>query len=668
MKHKLTSLRLRMLLPVIAMTLFVVILLTMLFSRAYIGMILQQEREANAAGFDTVSRAVAPLINSCMSEVQSIMKDDRVASYARLRYGSLPDLIRARISCRGYLQAELSRHDAIFGLLFMRKDGSLFGTLPEGTFFRDDPDEAPLPKAMTARILKAPLGETVWVGPLPASAIYGFENDRTPRSVMIAAWKSVDVRYGECCAMMLLDESFFRGVFDALEDGSSSWHLLISERAEIYHTGQDGCPDPARLISESNTGTVFRDGQDRPICTFSMSMKFPNWTLVRVVYMENSERVINRVRRDVGIISGTVFLIALAIYEFWLKRFMRQFDSLKRGIIRTGEGDLEPAEFEPSSIDEFREAQREINRTRRALSEQMETIRGMKREKMELETKRKEQELILRELSTAREIQKSALPHTFPPFPERKEIDLYASMDPAQDVGGDFYDFFFIDEDHLCLVIADVSGKGIPAALFMMAAKRILEDSARLEHSASEILEKTNESICDSNQADMFVTVWLGILEISTGRLTAANAGHEYPAIRRAGGSFELYRDGHGFVIGGMKGASYREYGIRLEPGDKLFVYTDGVPEATGGSGEMFGPERMVAALNTCGEGSPEEILRGVRRSVDAFVGDAEQFDDLTMLCLEYRGPGNGSGGVTHRGTTGVDRGGPEDGKHADDT
>ena len=233
------------------------------------------------------------------------------------------------------------------------------------------------------------------------------------------------------------------------------------------------------------------------------------------------------------------------------------------------------------------------------------------------------------------------LPHIFPPFPERDEIDLFASMDPARDVGGDFYDFFFIDEDHLCLVIADVSGKGIPGAMFMMLSKRIIEDSARQSRSPAEILARTNEALCDNNQAEMFVTVWLGILEISSGNLTASNAGHEFPTIRREDGRFELYKDRHGFVLGGLKETRYKEYGLQMSPGDKLFVYTDGVPEATAAGGEMFGTGRMIDALNACADGSPAEILESVRNSVDAFVGDAEQFDDLTMMCLEYRGLGD---------------------------
>ena len=249
-----------------------------------------------------------------------------------------------------------------------------------------------------------------------------------------------------------------------------------------------------------------------------------------------------------------------------------------------------------------------------------------------------EKERIGMELSLATRIQAAMLPHIFPPFPDRKEFDLYASMDPAREVGGDFYDYFLIDEDHLCLVMADVSGKGVPAALFMMACKIILDSCAMLGQSAADILTKTNEAICSNNQEEMFVTVWLGILEISTGRLTAANAGHEYPALKRPGEDFALLKERHGFVLGGMEGIRYKEYELRLEPGTKLFLYTDGVPEATDGETTLFGTERMLAALNETPDASPEEILGNVRRAVDGFVKDAEQFDDLTMLCMEYRG------------------------------
>ena len=250
----------------------------------------------------------------------------------------------------------------------------------------------------------------------------------------------------------------------------------------------------------------------------------------------------------------------------------------------------------------------------------------------------KKEERVRTELDMASKIQKGALPDIFPAFPDRQEFDLYASMEPAKEIGGDFYDFFLIDDDHLCLVIADVSGKGVPAALFMMASKIILADNAIMGKSPSEILYDANNAICKNNKLEMFVTVWVGILEVSTGKLSAANAGHEYPALKRGDGGFSVFKDRHGFVLGGMEGMKYKEYEIQLSPGDKLFVYTDGVSEANDPDGNMFEVKRMIDALNEDPDASPAQILGAVRGEISKFVREAEQFDDLTMLCLEYKG------------------------------
>ena len=241
------------------------------------------------------------------------------------------------------------------------------------------------------------------------------------------------------------------------------------------------------------------------------------------------------------------------------------------------------------------------------------------------------------ELRMATQIQEGMLPNIYPPFPEREEFDIYGTMNPAREVGGDFYDFFLMDEDHLALVVADVSGKGVPAALFMMAAKIILANNAMMGLSPAQVLAATNSSVCASNPEEMFITVWFGILEISTGRLTAANAGHEYPVLKQ-GDRFELFKDRHGLVLGAMDGVKYKEYTIQLSPGDKIFLYSDGVPEATDSNNKLFGTDRMLEALNQRPESSARNILADVQEAVDEFVGTAEQFDDLTMLCLEYRG------------------------------
>ena len=254
------------------------------------------------------------------------------------------------------------------------------------------------------------------------------------------------------------------------------------------------------------------------------------------------------------------------------------------------------------------------------------------------EAQQKENSRIETELTMASSIQADMLPNIYPAFPERPDFDIYASMDPAKEVGGDFYDFFLIDDDHLCLVMADVSGKGVPAALFMMASRIIIANNAMMGKSPAQILTDTNAAVCANNKEEMFVTVWLGILELSTGKLTAANAGHEFPVLKLANGKYILYKDKHGFVIGGMDGMRYKEYEIQLQPGAKIFLYTDGVPEATDADGELFGTERMLEALNSDQTASPEQVLKNVRGCVDAFVKEAEQFDDLTMLCVEYKG------------------------------
>lgn len=249
-----------------------------------------------------------------------------------------------------------------------------------------------------------------------------------------------------------------------------------------------------------------------------------------------------------------------------------------------------------------------------------------------------EKERIGAELSLASTIQENSVPNVFPAFPNRKDFSVYASMTPAKQVGGDFYNFFLIDDDHLAMVIGDVSGKGIPAALFMMVTNILISDRTTMGGTPGEILTFVNQALCEHNKAEMFVTLWLGILELSTGRIIAANAGHDDAAICRKGGTFELFKTRHGFVAGGMEGVRYRDFELKLEPGDKVFLYTDGVPEATDAKNGMFGMERMLDALNANKERTPEQILNGVHERVNAFVGDAPQFDDLTMLCVEWKG------------------------------
>ena len=337
-----------------------------------------------------------------------------------------------------------------------------------------------------------------------------------------------------------------------------------------------------------------------------------------------------RTRLSIVLIMVMVFIIGLYAAMYAARKIVKPIEEMTRSIVRSSQtGEVFRMEDSYRTDDEIEllaETFEDLSKKTKKYIGQITEITA-------------EKERISTELSLATKIQAAMMPHIFPAFPGRPEFDIYATMDPAKEVGGDFYDFFLVDDDHLCMVMADVSGKGIPAALFMMASKIILQSCAMLGQTPAEILTKTNEAICSNNQEEMFVTVWLGILEISTGKLTAANAGHEYPVIKKPDGGFELLKDKHGLVIGAMDGVRYKQYEMQLESGAKLFVYTDGVPEATDGDKKLFGMDRTLAALNEVRDAAPDVILKHVRSAVDDFVKDAEQFDDLTMLCMEYTGP-----------------------------
>ena len=240
------------------------------------------------------------------------------------------------------------------------------------------------------------------------------------------------------------------------------------------------------------------------------------------------------------------------------------------------------------------------------------------------------------ELMMAKSIQESALPRHFE-FPERDDFELYAIMNPAKEVGGDFYDFFFVGEDLLALVIADVSGKSIPGAMFMMRSKTTIRNIAETCTDPSEVLYKTNNILYEGNEASMFVSVWIGILDLKTGKMRCANAGHEFPTIMRANGDYELIKDKHSLVLAVMSDVKPKEYEIELKKGDRLFVYTDGVPEATNVDDVQYTTERMLEALNKTKELSISETPDFIADDISAFTGEAEQFDDITMLAIEYK-------------------------------
>ena len=243
-----------------------------------------------------------------------------------------------------------------------------------------------------------------------------------------------------------------------------------------------------------------------------------------------------------------------------------------------------------------------------------------------------------KELEFAKSIQHSALPNTFPAFPKRTDFDIYALMDPAKEVGGDFYDFYLTDSGKLNFLIADVSGKGIPAAMFMMRAKTELKSLSEMDLPIDEVFSECNKSLCEGNDAGMFVTAWQGCIDLSTGLVAYANAGHNPPLVRHEGGSFEYLHSKPGFVLAGLDTVKYRPQELALTPGDVVFLYTDGVTEATDASNTLYGEGRLLAAVNSHNFDTMQALCEFVKADVDAFVGSAPQFDDITMLALKYKG------------------------------
>ena len=245
------------------------------------------------------------------------------------------------------------------------------------------------------------------------------------------------------------------------------------------------------------------------------------------------------------------------------------------------------------------------------------------------------------ELAFAKNIQQSALPSVFPPYPDRTDFSLYATMDTAKDVGGDFYDFYLLEDKELAFLVADVSGKGIPAAMFMMTGKTVLRDYAERGDAPADVAANANDKLCDGNDAEMFITAWTGFLNTDTGLVRFVNAGHNPPVLIR-GGHASFITQKANLALAAMEGIPYREQTLKLQPGDLLFLYTDGVTEATNASEMLFGNDRLLSVLTAdfgTGEDACRNICGSVKKAIDDFVGDAPQFDDITMLCLYYAGP-----------------------------
>ena len=346
-------------------------------------------------------------------------------------------------------------------------------------------------------------------------------------------------------------------------------------------------------------------------------------------------------RQIEGFVAAVVLVILLVLivfivgYFFFIRhsvlRPLSRLSQAARTIVSEQMDDLSSFRVDVKTGDEIEELGDAFNRMAHELHSYIENLSAVTAEK----------ERIGAELDVATHIQASMLPGIFPAFPNRPEFHIYATMEPAKEVGGDFYDFFLVDEGHLAVVIADVSGKGVPAALFMVIAKTLIKDHTQAGTTPAEVFSEVNAQLCESNEEGLFVTAWRGVLEIATGHMVFVNAGHNPPLVRQAGGRFEYMKLRPGFVLAGMEGIRYRSGEMDLAPGSTLYLYTDGVTEAANGENELYGEERLLSVLGAHEDAAPEELLPAVKADIDAFAGDAPQFDDITMLALKLSGKGN---------------------------
>ena len=402
------------------------------------------------------------------------------------------------------------------------------------------------------------------------------------------------------------------------------------------------------LLTEADNGIVSLtlDGVDSYVAY--STLEETGWSLCISIDKEevirpalDTKNTIDRMTDDAqeltqGILSGvmTRFIIFFAVVGIIVimisfavaGSITRPIQKLSQNVERIGKGEFDK-KVEVESGDEIGNLASAFNKMLDDLHEYIEQIKNITAEK----------ERIGAELDVATHIQKSMLPCIFPAFPNRKEIDVYATMDPAKEVGGDFYDFFMVDDRHLAIVMADVSGKGVPAALFMVIGKTLIKDHTTPEADLGSVFTQVNDLLCESNSEQMFITAFEGVLDLVTGEFNYVNAGHEMPFICPAGEKYTAHKIKAGFVLAGMEGMKYRAGSMTLAPGDKIFQYTDGVTEATNANNELYGMERLEKVLNANRDKTPEQLLPAVKEDIDLFVGEAPQFDDITMLCLEYK-------------------------------
>ncbi len=412
------------------------------------------------------------------------------------------------------------------------------------------------------------------------------------------------------------------GVGDRLSHwrtGQTGGILVLDKSGNILAASKSGNPvtvenyDELAEILKENTFYKTKINNEKIYCEYRIVEDYYIFAYMPVDEADVSRNVtFYMIMFTETLIYITVFCL---VYQITRLKFIEKIENVNDGLNKIVQGDLDTKLDVRDSL-EFSNLSDDINSTVDALKDHISDAK-----------KKIEQELEL-----AKQIQKSAVPFIFPPFPKRNDFDIYALMNTAKEVGGDFYDFYFTDEKHFAFLIADVSGKGIPAAMFMMASKTLIKSLAEEGNTVESVFTKTNEKLCKGNNAGMFVTAWMGVINLETGHLAFANAGHNPPLICRKNGTFEYLKTKPNFILAGMDCTVYKKYEMQLNPGDKIYLYTDGVTEANDPNGKLFGDDRLLSVMQNLGEGTPEEICKHIENDVHSFADGAEQSDDVTML------------------------------------
>lgn len=412
--------------------------------------------------------------------------------------------------------------------------------------------------------------------------------------------------------------------FALFADQNNDFILVLSDPSVTQNvTGLSLKTIPWFNDSLKNGGEIVHNG-----VKYLTFMRTLGNNMIIVVNVPEAElfREINENLRNTVLVLLFAGVIITVITYILLNRFISgPIAYLSRKAAEIGAGDLD-TKIHLDTNDELAKLAKSFNKMTRDIKQHIRSLNDITAEK----------ERIATELDVAREIQASMLPSIFPPYPDRHEFDIYATMQSAEEVGGDFYDLYLIDEDHLAVVIGDVSDKGVPAALFMVIAKTLIQNYAHLGFSVGDIFFRANNRLCENNDVGMFVTAFMGILNLRTGVFSYVNAGHNPPFIRRSGGQFEKLQVHPGFILAGIEDTAYRPERLEMGEGDCIFMYTDGVTEASRSDLSFFDENRLLQTLNTHREGGMTALLKGVKQTLDDFVDGAPQSDDMTMLGLAF--------------------------------